>query len=217
MTYAGKVKAELDLPAADAAERLSAIALGLATGEVGLAAAGRSHLLRPGPDVRMQLDASQDDHDGKLTIALIWKSYLGYALPEWMEQSTRGLAAEIRAEDEDIHGGDFTMPGTDQSFEFSTRSDPNQTAEYLERIARYIRAGLVRLSSGGESIDLSVAGDVKLEITAESKHEKGRGRLSVELSWKPSVVKEEPQIAIEGADEEMAPAARSIDGARATG
>ena len=217
MTDAGKVKAELDLPAADAAERLSAIALGLATGEVGLAAAGRSHLLRPGPDVRMQLDASQDDHDGKLTIALIWKSYLGYALPEWMEQSTRGLAAEIRAEDEDIHGGDFTMPGTDQSFEFSTRSDPNQTAEYLERIARYIRAGLVRLSSGAESIDLSVAGDVKLEITAETKREKGRGRLSVELSWKPSVVKEEPHIMIEGADEEMAPAATSIDGARATG
>ena len=199
MTDARKLKADLDLPTADAAERLSAIALGLATGEVGLAAAGRSHLLRPGPDVRMELDASQDEHDGNLTIGLLWKSSLGYGLPEWLEQSSHGLAAEVRAEDDDTPVGDFLMPGTDQSFEFSTRCDPNQTAEYLERIARYIRAGLVRLSSEAESIDLAVAGDVKLEITAESKREKGRGSLRVELSWKPAVVKEEPHIVIEGA------------------
>ena len=72
MMDARKLRAELDLPATDAAERLSAIALGLSTGEVGLAAAGRSHLLRPGPDVRMELDASQGEHDGRLTIGLVW-------------------------------------------------------------------------------------------------------------------------------------------------
>ena len=210
MTDARKLKADLDLPTADAAERLSAIALGLATGEVGLAAAGRSHLLRPGPDVRMELDASQDEHDGNLTIGLLWKSSLGYGLPEWLEQSSHGLAAEIRAEDDDTPVGDFLMPGTDQSFEFSTRCDPNQTAEYLERIARYIRAGLVRLSSGAGSIDLAVAGDVKLEITADTKREKGRGSLRVELSWKPAVVKEAPHIVIEGA----AGAASRTDGAK---
>ena len=217
MMDARKLRAELDLPATDAAERLSAIALGLSTGEVGLAAAGRSHLLRPGPDIRMELDASQDEHDGKLTIGLVWKSSLGYGLTEWLEQSSRGLAAEIQPEPYDTDGGDFLMPGNDQTFDFSTRSDPNQTAEYLERIARYIRAGLVRLSSGAESIDLAVAGDVKLVITAESRHEKGRGSLRVELSWKPAVVKEAPHIVIEGADEGTAPWAAPADGARATG
>ena len=109
------------------------------------------------------------------------------------------------------------MPGTDRSFEFSTRIDPNETAEYLERIARYIRAGLVRLSSDGRSIDLAVAGDVKLEIAAESKREKGKGSLRVELSWKPAAVKEEPRIMIEGADEHAAPAAIAANGARAAG
>ena len=122
MMDARKLRAELDLPATDAAERLSAIALGLASGEVGLATAGRSHLLRPGPDVRMELDASQGEHDGRLTIGLIWKSHLGYGLPEWLEQSSRGLAAEIQPEPYDTDGGDFLMPGNDQSFDFSTRS-----------------------------------------------------------------------------------------------
>ena len=217
MTDARNLRAELDLPATDAAERLSAIAVGLASGEVGLATAGRSHLLRPGPDVRMELDASQGEHDGRLTIGLIWKNYLGYGLAEWLEQSSDGLAAEIQPEPYDTDGGGFLMPGNDQSFDFSTRSDPNQTAEYLERIARYIRAGLVRLSSGAESIDLAVAGDVKLVIAAESRHEKGRGSLRIELSWKPAVVKEEPHIVIEGADEGTAPWAAPADGARATG
>ena len=107
MMDARKLRAELDLPATDAAERLSAIALGLSTGEVGLAVAGRSHLLRPGPDVRMELDASQGEHDGRLTIGLVWKSYLGYGLTEWLEQSSDGLAAEIKPEPYDTDGGDF--------------------------------------------------------------------------------------------------------------
>ena len=216
MTGPRGLKTELDLPAADAAERLSAIALGLATGEVGLGAAGESHLLRPGPDVRMELDASQDGRDGKLNIALAWKSHFGYSLPEWLEQSGRGLAAEVLTED-DADAGDFAMSEGDRSFEFSTRSDPEQTAEYLERLARYVRAGLVRLSSGPRSIGLAVAGDVKLEIAAESKREKGRGSLRIELSWKPSAIKEEPRIVIDGADEDTAPAAASVDGVKAAG
>lgn len=215
MTDPRGLKAELDLPAADAAERLSDIALGLSNGEVGLAAAGRSHLLRPAPDVRMELDASQGEHDGRLNIALAWRSHFGYSLPEWLEQSGRGLAGEVRTETDETHPGDFAMPEGDRSFEFSTRSDPDQTAEYLERVARYVRAGLVRLSSGADSIDLAVEGDVKLEISAESKPEKGKGSLRVELSWKPSAVKEEPRIVIEGAAEDTTAAAARADGSRA--
>lgn len=217
MTDFRGLKAELDLPATDAAERLSAIALGLANGEVDVAAAGRNRLLRPAPDVRMELDASQDERDERLTIALAWKNYFGSGLPEWLERSSRGLTAEVPAASDDTHEGGSVMPGTDQSFEFSTRIDPNETAEYLERLARYIRAGLVRLSSDDRSIDLAVAGDVKLEIAAESRREKGKGSLRVELSWKPAAVKEEPRIMIEGADGPAAPAAMAANGVRATG
>ena len=216
MMHERELKAELDLPAADAAERLSDIALGLANGEVDVAAAGGSHLLRPAPDVRMELDAIQGERDGKLNIALAWKSHLGYSLPEWLARSNHGLAAEVRTGPGEANGGGRKMPEGDRSFEFSTRSDPDQTAEYLERVARYVRAGLVRLSSGNDAINLAVEGDVKLEITAESKPEKGKGSLRVELSWKPSAVKEEPGIVIAGAIEDTAVSVIRTDGARAT-
>ena len=91
------------------------------------------------------------------------------------------------------------MPIEDQAFKFSTRCDQPLTADYLEQLAKHIRNGHLQLSAGAESIGLTVEGEIKLEIAAESKPGQGKNSLRLELSWEvPIPPKEEPQIRIEG-------------------
>ena len=105
------------------------------------------------------------------------------------------------------------MPNEDQAFKFSTRCDQAQTADYLEQVAKHIRNGHLQLSAGTESIGLTVAGEIKLEIAAESSPEKGKNSLRLELSWDaPIPPKEDPHIRIEGS----APADASTGGNRAS-
>ncbi len=104
------------------------------------------------------------------------------------------------------------MSKEDQAFEFSTKCDQATAADYLEQLAKHIRNGNVQLSAGTESIGLTVEGEIKLEIAAEAKPEKGKGNLQLEISWKaPVPPKEEPQIRIEGS----APVASSTGRTRA--
>lgn len=90
------------------------------------------------------------------------------------------------------------MEEKEQSFEYAVSVDADKAASYLESVARYVRSGMLSLSAGAESIDLQVGTEMKLEIAAEQKLEKGKGSLQVELSWKIPTAKEEGEIKIAG-------------------
>ncbi len=81
----------------------------------------------------------------------------------------------------------------EQSFEYAVSVDAAKAADYLESVARFVRAGAVSFSAGAETIELQVGPEVKLEISAEQKPEKGSGSMQVELSWKMPKVKEEAE------------------------
>ncbi|MCI0437579.1 MAG: amphi-Trp domain-containing protein [Chloroflexi bacterium] len=75
--------------------------------------------------------------------------------------------------------------GSDKhTFEFETYSDPAEVADYLEELARNLRAGQVKLASGAESISMRVGSTMKFEVEAEAKPSKGKANLQLELTWK---------------------------------
>jgi amphi-Trp domain-containing protein len=69
-------------------------------------------------------------------------------------------------------------------FEFTATLEPSQAADYLSRIADGLRRGVIGLSSDGRTIRLEPGGMVSVEIVAESKPEKAKGSLGLEISWK---------------------------------
>jgi amphi-Trp domain-containing protein len=81
---------------------------------------------------------------------------------------------------------------TDRSFEFSAYCEPAQVADYLEALARYIRAGHAQLAVGSESIQLSFSPSLKLELAAKMRPDKGKGSLELDISWRRPPHFEEP-------------------------
>lgn len=74
--------------------------------------------------------------------------------------------------------------GENGKFEFTATLEPSQAADYLSRIADGLRRGVVSLAAAGRSIRIEPGGLVTVEIAAESKPEKAKGSLAVEVSWK---------------------------------
>jgi amphi-Trp domain-containing protein len=74
--------------------------------------------------------------------------------------------------------------GTNGKFEFTGTLEPAQAADYLSRIADGLRQGVIGLAAAGRSIRMEPGTWVTIEIAAESKPEKAKGSLAVEVSWK---------------------------------
>lgn len=74
--------------------------------------------------------------------------------------------------------------GESNKVEFSATFSVTQVAEYLTRIAEGLLQGVITLSSEGKTIELTPGDVLRLEIEAESKPDKGKGSLAIDLSWK---------------------------------
>ena len=73
--------------------------------------------------------------------------------------------------------------GENGKFEFTATLEPAQAAGYLSRIADGLRRGVIGLASAGRTIRLEPGSMVSVEIAAESKPEKSKGSLGLEISW----------------------------------
>ncbi|HEV2359934.1 MAG TPA: amphi-Trp domain-containing protein [bacterium] len=80
-------------------------------------------------------------------------------------------------------------------FEFTATLEPANAADYLSRIADGLRRGVIGLTAAGRSIRLEPGSMVTVEIAAESKPEKAKGSLGLEISWKAN--QEESVAALE--------------------
>jgi amphi-Trp domain-containing protein len=76
------------------------------------------------------------------------------------------------------------MEDGDRSFEYSAYAEPSTVAQYLESLARYLKEGHVHLAVGSEAIQLDLAPNVKIEVAARVKPEKGKGSLQFDISWR---------------------------------
>jgi amphi-Trp domain-containing protein len=74
--------------------------------------------------------------------------------------------------------------GDNGKFEFTATLEPAQAADYLARIADGLRRGVIGLAAAGRSIRMEPGPMVTVEIAGESKPEKAKGSLAVEISWK---------------------------------
>ncbi len=74
--------------------------------------------------------------------------------------------------------------GENGKFEFTGMLEPANAADYLTRIADGLRRGVISLAAAGRSIRLEPGGMVTIEVAAESKPEKAKGSLGLEISWK---------------------------------
>jgi amphi-Trp domain-containing protein len=90
-------------------------------------------------------------------------------------------------------------------FEFMAMLDAPRAAEYLTRIADGLRAGTVGLKADGRALRLAPAGPLRLELWAESKPEKGEGRLEVALRWRSEAPADEEALEIDPAPPVRAP------------
>jgi amphi-Trp domain-containing protein len=71
-----------------------------------------------------------------------------------------------------------------QSLEFVSNLTAADVAGYLEDLARGLRRGQVALESGSDYVDLSVGGDVAVELEARSNPDKGRSSIAIRLDWR---------------------------------
>lgn len=108
------------------------------------------------------------------------------------------------------------MESEDRSLEFSSQCEPSQVAEYLEAIANHIRNGHIALSVGSEAVQLDLAPNVKLELEAKAKPDKGKGSLQVEISWKQAPHFEEP-LKIDAGEESAAEPSLEIGNSKNAG
>ncbi len=70
-------------------------------------------------------------------------------------------------------------------FEFARIASPEEIAEYLASLAVGLKRGEVSLESGERVLRLTPASDVKLDLRAQQKEQKGK--LRVEIGWKRQV------------------------------
>jgi amphi-Trp domain-containing protein len=76
MAKLSEVKMRNEVSAEEAAEQLSHLALGLATGEIWIDDEARRYTLHPGSMIKVEMKGSEDREDGKLVIQLSWKHKL---------------------------------------------------------------------------------------------------------------------------------------------
>lgn len=87
------------------------------------------------------------------------------------------------------------MDQEERAFEFSTYLEAAQLGEYLASLGEHLKAGRVHLGAGADSIDLELAPNVKLEIAAKVRPQKGKGSIQLDISWKrPPQLEEGLQI-----------------------
>ena len=79
----------------------------------------------------------------------------------------------------------MSKKGQKEEFEFSTFAEPQIVADYLESLAKALRAGSVKLSSGPEEMLLAPEGAIELDI--EAKKKEGKAKLVLRLSWEKKV------------------------------
>jgi amphi-Trp domain-containing protein len=70
------VKSRDEVTAEEAAEKLSHVALGIATGEIWIEGDEHGRSLHPGSRVKIEMKGSEDRDEGKLVIELSWKNGL---------------------------------------------------------------------------------------------------------------------------------------------
>jgi amphi-Trp domain-containing protein len=67
-------------------------------------------------------------------------------------------------------------------FEFARIASPEEIAEYLSSLAGGLKRGEVSLESGEETLRLTPASDMKLQLRVKQKDEKGK--IELEIGWK---------------------------------
>jgi len=67
--------------------------------------------------------------------------------------------------------------------EYAGALDVEKVADYLTRIAEGLREGVVSLSSSKKSVRLTPTRLVRMEVRAQSRPDKSRGSLELEISW----------------------------------
>jgi len=93
------------------------------------------------------------------------------------------------------------MENGERTFEYSAYSEAAVVADYLESLAQHLRQGRVHLAAGGESIDLQVTTNVKIDLSAQVKPAKGKGNFQLDVSWRQPPATED-SLRIEAATEE---------------
>ncbi len=73
---ANKLKTKMDLTAAQAAEFVSALALGISQGEVNVDDEEGPNYFHPGPMVSVSVEGKEDLNRGEVSIKIAWKSDL---------------------------------------------------------------------------------------------------------------------------------------------
>jgi amphi-Trp domain-containing protein len=68
-------------------------------------------------------------------------------------------------------------------FEFARIASAEEVAEYLTSLAVGLKRGEISLESGEQRLHLTPPQEVKVELAAKDRDEKGR--LRIQLGWKP--------------------------------
>jgi amphi-Trp domain-containing protein len=69
-----------------------------------------------------------------------------------------------------------------ETFEFARIASPEEIAEYLTSLAEGLKRGEVSLESGERTLRLTPGSELKIDLRAKDKDEKGR--ITLEIGWK---------------------------------
>src|SRR5262249_50299534 len=86
-----------------------------------------------------------------------------------------------------------TSMGKDK-FEFARIASPEEIAEYLTSLAVGLKRGEVSLESGERTLRLAPGPEMKLEVKAAKREQKGSRDL--EIGWKPQAVTKPPELRV---------------------
>jgi amphi-Trp domain-containing protein len=84
------------------------------------------------------------------------------------------------------------MSSTKEELVFSSEVPAGDAATFLENLAKSLRQGSMLLESGDQSLSLRVGSTVSVDLEASSKPEKGKGSISLKVSWLSEPVPEAP-------------------------
>lgn len=71
-----------------------------------------------------------------------------------------------------------------ERLEFADLVDRERVAEYLHLLANGLRAGSVTVSAAGQSMSLESAEQMRLEMEARHRPDKGSASIELEISWR---------------------------------
>ncbi|MBF0529388.1 MAG: amphi-Trp domain-containing protein [Deltaproteobacteria bacterium] len=90
---------------------------------------------------------------------------------------------------------------------FKSSMNRGQLAAYLEDIVACVKAGSISVKKGDDSVTLSLADQIKMEIEAERK--KDKSKLSLELEWLSGSIASEERAGLDISPEGSKPIAAS--------